>query len=207
MDPAVYSKYLMTLVRKYVPMDPLFFLQNPKALLETISTNNPHMGSSTCSISTLDPDSGMLKVANLGDSGFVLLRRVNRKFKIVSFSHQQQHEFNVPYQIGTDGDNASEANSYEVKVREGDIVIMGTDGLFDNLFRKDIERIVNQTLQRENGIEDLAEALSSEANLKSLDESFNSPFSMEAKKQGLDFQGGKEDDITVVVAEVVRNQV
>ena len=51
-----------------------------------------------------------LYVANIGDSGFTLVRDGN----VVAKSTPMQREFNFPYQIGTDSDNPSIA---EVSIR------------------------------------------------------------------------------------------
>ena len=48
---------------------------------------------------------------------------------------EQQHSFNFPFQLGTGSkDSPADAFSEETSVQEGDIVILGTDGLFDNVF-------------------------------------------------------------------------
>ena len=50
---------------------------------------------------------------------------------------------------------------YEVDVKKGDIIIVASDGLFDNVYDKDIEKIVTSisdsesTSAQEIGIEDL----------------------------------------------------
>lgn len=55
-----------------------------------------------------------------------------------------QKEFNHPYQIGYrrngDDPSLSEVNKHEIK--SGDLIILGTDGCFDNLFEEDILSIV-----------------------------------------------------------------
>ena len=49
----------------------------------------------------------------------------------------------------------------------------------------------------------LASHIAENAFSKSLDKSYFSPFAQEAAKEGYRFDGGKSDDITVVVGKVV----
>lgn len=48
-------------------------------------------------------------------------------------SPEQTKDFNFPFQIGTNGDEPSEAIEYEHKTQEGDIVVLGTDGYNNKL--------------------------------------------------------------------------
>ena len=54
-------------------------------------------GSSTACILALEGDT--LHAANLGDSGFMVVRRNKMLFK----SRSQQHQFNFPFQLGRGG--------------------------------------------------------------------------------------------------------
>ena len=53
------------------------------------------IGSSTACIMVLDKKSQMLHSANLGDSGFLVIRRGS----VVHQSSEMQHYFNTPYQL------------------------------------------------------------------------------------------------------------
>jgi len=66
-------------------------------------------------------------------TGEVLLRTV-----------EQQHDFNFPKQLGTNSDDYPEHSDVKViDVQIGDIVLLATDGLFDNVFDEDIIRILS----------------------------------------------------------------
>ena len=54
-------------------------------------------GSATACILRCLPDEGELHAANLGDSGFLVVRGGNPVFQ----TPQQQHHFNFPYQLGS----------------------------------------------------------------------------------------------------------
>ena len=59
-------------------------------------------------------------------------------------SPQQQHDFNFPFQLSS-GDGMSDppeaASTFSVPMVENDIIIAGTDGLFDNVFTDEIARV------------------------------------------------------------------
>ena len=57
-------------------------------------------------------------------------------------SKEQQHSFNFPFQCGTNGDHPSTANDDEHKFEENDLMIVGSDGLYDNLYDEDIMRCI-----------------------------------------------------------------
>lgn len=84
-------------------------------------------------------------------------------------------------------------------VQEGDIIIVATDGLYDNVPNNEIVEYASSI----NDPMDLAESLGDLASKRGLDKSYKSPFMQAAIKAGEKWQGGKPDDITVVVARVI----
>lgn len=85
------------------------------------------------------------------------------------------------------------------RVREGDTLIVATDGLFDNMTDKEIVNFVDE----EGDPMALAEILGGTASTRGMDKTFESPFMKAAKGAGVKWKGGKADDITVIVAKVV----
>lgn len=81
---------------------------------------------------------------------------------------------------------------------------MATDGLWDNLFESEIIEIVSEGDERGDSSLQIAERLVKEAKRASLSETMDSPFSVEARKHGITHLGGKEDDITVIVAKLLK---
>lgn len=83
---------------------------------------------------------------------------------------------------------------------------MGTDGLFDNVFDEDLKPCLHKEIKNTNGRIWLADPTAAAtcigelAYQKSKDKRYESPFSIGAKKAGKWYMGGKEDDITVIVA-------
>ena len=126
-------------------------------------------------------------------------------FKIVFKSKSQEHSFNFPYQIGTNGDSPEKADSQTIPLLLNDLVVLGTDGLFDNLYDRQILEIVESCngASRENLAQSLSDKLANVAYEQSLDKKFFSPFGFNALiKAGSYMLGGKSDDITVVVGQV-----
>ena len=165
------------------------------------------VGSATFCMGKLDKD-GIFRVANIGDSGFLIIRDGN----ILLESAEHQHQFNYPYQlgIGQDGlphgtDRPHDAEVYQLKLEDGDVVVMGTDGLLDNLWPKEILDYVDKHPKNPKL---LAEGLARHAYEISQDEDAHVPFFRRAKQEGVEYasyQGGKEDDITVVISVVAHD--
>mmetsp|Transcript_68259 Transcript_68259/g.183717 ORF Transcript_68259/g.183717 Transcript_68259/m.183717 type:complete len:1008 (+) Transcript_68259:82-3105(+) len=181
-------------------------------------------GAST--ITTMALDGSTAGCANLGDSGFLLLRKTQRGMAVVTRSEEQQHSWNCPYQLtrlpkalackfpNISLDTAADCDRYRFQVRVGDLVLLFTDGLRDNLHEREILHIVDRALppifselvglpECATTAEAVARALALAAQERSLDPTAKVPFGESSKRYGLDCQGGKQDDITVVAAWVV----
>jgi len=173
----------------------------PMQLLEyaygEISKDENLEGSSTACIVVIQNQE--LKSANLGDSGFMVVRDGKRIFH----STEQIHSFNFPYQLGCHkrpAETPRDAREDKFAVKSGDVVVVGTDGLFDNLFPDEII----ETLQAHSTLDaqQLAERLARRARDKSLHRLCETPFSREANRWGMRYSGGKPDDISVLVAHI-----
>lgn len=141
---------------------------------------------------------GGLYAVNLGDSGFMLVRNGCAAFK----SPSQQHGFNFPYQLDCNnaGDSPSSAMVFKITALPGDVLIVGTDGLFDNLYDEDISGVVFQAMEDGLAPQMTAQRIAELAQLRAMDHIKSSPFSDGAREAGFDYHGGKLDDITVVVS-------
>lgn len=202
------------------------------------------IGSCTACVAFFDNTRHQLHFSNLGDSGIIVLRhidsavagslkrnretpRTERKsdLRVAFVSQQQLHSFNHPYQLGWTGEEIKEKSSFKtaqdtcttsVHVRRGDIIIMATDGLFDNV---DVDDIADIGLEWENQVGlirggdiaarekrwamgnsltvlsaervgDLAKDLCIKARDLSLDSSTDSPFAVLAKENDIMWSGG-----------------
>lgn len=226
-DPSQFAWELMNLCQSYCEslglvgkVDPKLALS--KAYKELIRQNKVKAGSSTACMAVVNTDTGIITSVNLGDSGYVILRNG----KVAYRSSETTHYFNAPYQLSVippemkSNDHIQntpeQGQVASLQLEHGDLVVMGTDGLFDNLFHSEIETEAQKTCPSD--IENLlAKSDSSQAALKAYTNSFagalvrrarlrasdkkaDSPFSTEAAKNGYKYRGGKMDDITVVAA-------
>ena len=96
------------------------------------------IGSSTACLMMLSHTDLKLYTTNIGDSGFLVVRRG----EVVHRSHEQQHYFNTPFQLSLPptelqsqvlADRPESADQYEFSVEDGDVILLATDGLFDNV--------------------------------------------------------------------------
>ncbi|WFD29593.1 protein-serine/threonine phosphatase [Malassezia sp. CBS 17886] len=107
-------------------------------------------GSSTACFVRLDVAKGTLASANLGDSGFVHLRpaldSAEGRLEVVHSSLPQLYGFNTPYQLakvpermrqaGSLSNTPADAALHEAELRQGDLVLVMTDGFLDNVHCK-----------------------------------------------------------------------
>ncbi|CBN75514.1 conserved unknown protein [Ectocarpus siliculosus] len=200
------------------------------------------VGSSTACVAALDYDLEQLSFSNIGDCGVVVLRHIDSNvagymrekktprhlrdsdLRLAFISQQQLRSFNLPYQFGYTNvpeDNANfetprDAVNTSFPVRPGDIIILATDGLFDNM---ELENISSVALEWETkwfggpmgglnehnnaALEDLAETLGHRARELSLDNTRDSPFALLAKENDIMWGGGMPYYITVVALRVI----
>ncbi|KAF4389783.1 hypothetical protein F8388_009916 [Cannabis sativa] len=95
-------------------------------------------GSSTACIIRLN--NGILQAVNVGDSMFMVFRN-NR---CIYRSATQQKVFNTPYQLSNAKgcDTPRVAVEAKVEVEPGDVIILGTDGVWDNIFVWEMEQVL-----------------------------------------------------------------
>lgn len=153
-----------------------------------------------------------MNTLNLGDSAYMILRpergatAVEKLFR----SESQQHYFNCPYQTGMRYNPPSEEAKVDShQVQHNDIIILATDGVTDNLFDEEIIRECVKPYLRADGelarLEDAALCISSKAESVSYSKTIETPWTVSAVADGQKREeeiGGKEDDITVIVAQV-----
>eukprot|EP01060_Flectonema_neradi_P030854 TRINITY_DN4561_c2_g1_i3.p1 TRINITY_DN4561_c2_g1~~TRINITY_DN4561_c2_g1_i3.p1 ORF type:complete len:456 (+),score=91.25 TRINITY_DN4561_c2_g1_i3:248-1615(+) len=198
------------------------------ALLATIDTHdnkNKAVGKATAT----------LNIANLGDSGLVVFRKGN----IVYRAKEISHKFNTPYQLAVVPrkfknadlvcDLPEKATSEAFTLREDDVVIMGSDGYFDNTPNSEIlqgaEQILNTSGDYGNWLtpftkykrnerprmypKDAVKSMLQTSILNAKSKTFMTPFSYGLLEQGVDMRqaaGGKPDDITIMVIRIVRRK-
>ena len=108
-------------------------------------------GSSTACLALLRPG-GSLEVVNVGDSGL----RVIRGGRVVWATRVQEHSWNCPYQLShpdifANTDTVADAAVSSVPLQAGDIIVAGTDGLWDNMWEGQMLDIVGGVQRGKGG--------------------------------------------------------
>jgi len=163
-------------------------------------------GSCTACAYSLCPDGMTLDVLNLGDSGAIVIRNGD----IVYETSMQESVWNMPYQLGPlSRQTPRDAEIHQWTMKEGDVVVLATDGLFSNMGNEEIADFVSKrsdkVVSTDSWVEAVAEDLANQAFAYARDTVRVSPYTQRAWDEGFDdVFGGKMDDITVIISRCVR---
>ena len=216
----------------------------PKELLQigyqtTITDPTISAGGTTACVAVTNKE-GRMQIANLGDSGFLQLRGG----AVHHYSNPQTHAFNTPYQLSITpphilaqaqvfggaplNDAPDKADLQDHRLRHGDVLILATDGVWDNLNSQEVLNIVSNEMRSRGAWQkdeeqgfivteqivsltkagqkktlqgSIAAAIVAEAKAASHNEKRDGPFAKETRKFYPEepYHGGKVDDISVVV--------
>lgn len=204
-DSGLFSKQLVHDIKKIFDENEAQELKN--VLVDAVKSNN-QTGSSTAVLAKFDTSrENYIKTTNLGDSGYTILRPEGPgKFKQLFRSKEQQYSFNFPYQCGTGAELPYAAEDKEHKVQDKDVIVMASDGMYDNLFDEDVLYCVEPKPEEAHlpfSHKRVGECLAQLA-LKLGDmQGYRSPFAVGAREAGKNYPDmGKSDDIVVIVATV-----
>ncbi|XP_017066806.1 protein phosphatase PTC7 homolog [Drosophila eugracilis] len=213
-DPGKFSMFLMrscerlSCLKDFEPERPHLLLE--RAYCDLLKQESPIVGSCTACVLTFNRRNSTLYTANIGDSGFLVVRSGS----VVCRSQEQQHCFNTPYQLASPppghdvnviSDGPDTVDRIQFPMELGDVILLATDGLYDNV----PESFLIEVLTEMSGISDpvrlqmFANALAFMARILSLNPKHDSPFSQNARKMNIELSGGKPDDITVLLATIV----
>ncbi|PWY73903.1 protein phosphatase 2C [Aspergillus sclerotioniger CBS 115572] len=208
-------------------LDPIGYLQ--RAYEETIrATTSPgEWFGTTTSVTALlhwkHDDTGhvrpLLYITNLGDCKVFVIRP--REKKILFRTQEQWHWFDCPMQLGTNSVDTPRKDAVLslIDVQEDDLVVAVSDGILDNLWEHEILTVILESLEKwDQGRHDdkdmdwappavladeqmvfVARELLKSALAIAQDPFAESPYMEKAVDEGLAMQGGKMDDISVVV--------
>ncbi|ETV95557.1 hypothetical protein H310_10999 [Aphanomyces invadans] len=200
-DSGAYSRMLMASCEAST-------LTEPKARLTDAYNNTSVPGSSTACIVHIDD--AKLSTVNVGDSGFLLCRQKADKWTLLYESPSQCHYFNCPYQLGFGSrDTPEHGDTQVIAVEPNDLVLLATDGLFDNISPPHLVELLNlisaESVVRghdaSQAMQFLATTVVDVAHDVAKSHTRMTPFALAARQAGYkDTAGGKMDDITVVAA-------
>ncbi len=180
-DPGIYARELMRLTEVAIQAGKL----DPVQALRQAYAANKERGTATACVALLDD--GQLNSVNVGDSGFIILR----VSQVIQSRQITIHSFNFPFQLGQGSpDQPEDGVVAGIKLKPEDIIVMATDGLWDNLFEEQVAELVVE----QSDMTKLAKNIAEEARFAATEPGRKTPWSD---------VGGKLDDITVVTALVV----
>ncbi|KAL4802740.1 hypothetical protein BDV18DRAFT_154078 [Aspergillus unguis] len=215
-------------------VDPIAYLQRAYEETTQATTAPSEWFGTTTSVTallrkTLDgtgTEKPLLYVTNIGDCKVVVIRPGEEK--VIFRTQEQWHWFDCPVQLGTNSVDTPQKNAVLslVDLEEGDIVLALSDGVLDNLWEHEILSITLAGLKKwDHGRYDdkeldwappavlaeekmvfLARELLKAALAVAQDPFAESPYMEKAVDEGLAIQGGKMDDISVVVGACKRRQ-
>ncbi|CAN6238740.1 unnamed protein product [Urochloa humidicola] len=202
-DASAFARELMRSAHEEAVTAPPGTRVCPLTLLErayerTAASGTP--AASTAAIVSLA--GGSLRWAHVGDSGFAVFR----DGALLLRSRKQQSHFNCPLSLKAEdaGGGVAGAEVGEAPAAAGDVVVVGTDGLFDNVSDDELERIVGMGVAMGFSPLNMAEVVAAFAHEAARCTYRDTPYSVEKRKQlGAASTCGKPDDITVVVAFIV----
>lgn len=187
-DPSIYSTNLLERIKDYFEEHKDSNLYEGLVYGYKKNMDEKIEGSSTVCLAQIKGDN--LHILNLGDSGFAIFR--DNEFKIKSV--EQTHSFNYPYQLGAGGDSPSKAELFETNIEKDDLIVLATDGLFDNLYPSEMTEIIKSSDPDKIAFNLAVSAMSAACNSNK-----ETPFSerIEAETDHI-WNGGKMDDVTVI---------
>lgn len=166
---------------------------NALALLTAAHASTRISGASTACVCVLDGTAKKMSTCNVGDSGWLLLRGG----QIVGRSSPQQHVFDCPYQLSSpkyvpNTDTPDMGDCATVDVEEDDLLLLASDGLWDNVDMDEILAVTAAAYQKGAAAEPrtgqysaaaaVCSALVGVAWTHSQDPSFDSPYALAARK-------------------------
>ncbi|CAA6664441.1 unnamed protein product [Spirodela intermedia] len=169
----------------------------PTQILSQSAMKSRSLGSSTALVAFFDGQA--LHVANIGDSGFMIIRNG----QVLQRSTPMVYGFNFPHQIERGDDPSKSIQVYKLELEEGDVIVTATDGLFDNLYEQEIMAIISRSREAGTSPTEIAGLLAERAQEVGRLPATRTPFADAAHAAGYpSFAGGKLDDVTVVVSVV-----
>ena len=194
----LYSRTLADEMKKQCGMsgetvqDMTDYLANAASYADSAAT-----GASTAVVASIG-ENGFLQALNVGDSCCMIVRNG----KVTAKTREISHYWECPYQLSEDSpDQPKDGTKLNVELISGDVVIMGSDGIFDNINDNIILDLVAESSTTKPT--PLAKKICDVSREVSLDTTAVTPYAKLAKRRGdadyRDGLGGKVDDVSCIV--------
>lgn len=194
-NAGLYARELMDGCKKFITENEGAPDLRPERILSKAAEEACSPGSSTVLVAHFDGQ--VLQASNIGDSGFLVIRNG----EVFKKSKPMIYGFNFPLQIEKGDDPLKLVQNYTIDLKEGDVIVTATDGLFDNVYEHEVAAIISKSLHADLKPAEIAEHLAVKAQEVGRSGAGKSPFSDAALSVGyLGFSGGKLDDIAIVVS-------
>ena len=173
---ALYSFTLASQIKGLISDDGLTMSEMVDALATAAEIANMEAtGASTATLASIGEDD-VLRVLTLGDCTVL----VYRDGKVAAKTKEILHYFDCPYQLAEDSpDRAKDATKLTFQLQSGDIIVAGSDGIFDNLTPDDIWEQISSVPDRAGM---MAGKVINQSRVVSLDTEAPTPYAKQAKK-------------------------
>ena len=187
------------------------YLQRAYERTKTVTSKpNEVLGTTTVSSALLhhrSDNNPVVIVTVIGDCTVLVIRPSNQE--LIYETKEQWHWFDCPRQLGTNSPDTPERNAVAdiVDIQEDDVVVVMSDGVTDNLWKHEICEKVSESVKKwqegdetaKDGMVYVARELMKSAKEIAQDPYAESPYMERALDEGIAAEGGKLDDISVVV--------
>ena len=193
----LYSKSMARELRRVVGDEGLNTQQMVSIMTEVSDMVVKTSTGATTAILASISDDGFLRLLNVGDSKCIVIRNG----AISGRSKDRNHYFDCPYQLSAQSpDRPREGTKLNMELVRGDLILMGSDGVFDNLSEDDILDLVSKSSNTKPTF--LARKIVDASRKVSLNPKATTPYAKEAQKRGdPDYSaglGGKVDDVSCI---------
>lgn len=194
----LYSRTLADEMKKSLSKDSISIQEITKLLTDAADyADDSATGASTAVVASIG-ENGFLQALNVGDS----LCMVVRDGKIAAKTREISHYWECPYQLSDDcPDRPRDGTKLNVELIPGDLILMGSDGIFDNVG----DDMLLDLIAKNSRVTptQLAKKICELSRKQSLDRQSVTPYGKQAQRRGdpayKDGLGGKVDDASCIV--------
>ena len=193
----LYSRTLANEMKKVVGNDSCTVQEMTKYLTDAaLYADGAATGASTAVVASIG-ENGFLQALNVGDSYCMVVRNG----KVAAKTREISHYWECPYQLSDDSpDRPRDGTKLNVELMHGDIVIMGSDGVCDNVSDDMLLELIEKAPKKPTA---LAKKICDLSRRQSIDKNSITPYAKQAQRRGdpdyKDGLGGKIDDVSCVV--------